>query len=220
MNGLGIVGLARCVAVWAATSVAVVGVILWTLPDLPGPGTPGAASFDRLLVRGCALAVAGCALWWWLVTTIVVTSAVHRLGVARPRSVVPPSARRWVLAACGLAVVAGGLSPAQATPGPLHQDDRALDGLSLDGLPLPERPTGGLPRAPLPSGEHVTVRPGDSLWRIAAASLRPGAGDVAVTVRWQGIYQRNRHVIGADPDLIRPGQRLLTPGNTPPRGET
>ncbi|MGY1436186.1 transglycosylase family protein [Streptomyces reniochalinae] len=51
------------------------------------------------------------------------------------------------------------------------------------------------------SGKHrVTVRPGDSLSRIAAERDVPGG--------WTELYAHNRDVIGDDPDLIRPGQRL------------
>ena len=50
------------------------------------------------------------------------------------------------------------------------------------------------------------VRRGDTLWSLAATELGPGASAGAVTERWRQVYQRNRGVIGADPDLIRPGQ--------------
>ncbi|MYV38054.1 LysM peptidoglycan-binding domain-containing protein, partial [Streptomyces sp. SID1328] len=43
-----------------------------------------------------------------------------------------------------------------------------------------------------------TVRQGDTLSTIAA---RHG-------VSWQRVYEANRSVIGADPNLIVPGQRL------------
>jgi len=35
----------------------------------------------------------------------------------------------------------------------------------------------------------------------------------AVEARWRAIYRLNRDVIGRDPDLIRPGQRLVLPPN-------
>ena len=53
----------------------------------------------------------------------------------------------------------------------------------------------------------VTVHDGDSLWSIADEHL--GAGD-----RWPEIYALNRSVVGADPDLIRPAQRLRLPVTT------
>lgn len=52
------------------------------------------------------------------------------------------------------------------------------------------------------------VRPGDSLW-VIAASLPAPAGD---TRKLTGqIYELNRETIGSDPDLIFPGQRLVLP---------
>lgn len=56
---------------------------------------------------------------------------------------------------------------------------------------------------------HV-VRPGDSLWTIAAAAL--GTDDpVPVARYWARIHRANREVIGPNPDLIYPGQRLALP---------
>ncbi|MFH8882476.1 transglycosylase family protein [Streptomyces californicus] len=45
-----------------------------------------------------------------------------------------------------------------------------------------------------------TVRPGDNLWAIADAQDLPGG--------WTGLYETNKDVLGADPDLILPGQNL------------
>ncbi|MET7935789.1 transglycosylase family protein [Streptomyces sp. NPDC005322] len=52
------------------------------------------------------------------------------------------------------------------------------------------------------SGSYAVVR-GDTLSRIATrASVRGG---------WKALYHANRRTIGANPDLIRPGQRLTLP---------
>ncbi|WOX20755.1 transglycosylase family protein [Streptomyces solicathayae] len=58
--------------------------------------------------------------------------------------------------------------------------------------------------------EMYTVEPGDSLSRIAR--------DEHVTGGWQRLYESNRSVVGDDPDLIFPGQRLAlrTPTTAPP----
>ncbi len=61
------------------------------------------------------------------------------------------------------------------------------------------------------SARPVVVRPGDTLWAIAAGRLGPGAGDSAVASEWPRWYAANRAVIGPDPDLILPGQRLTPP---------
>ncbi|OKJ99747.1 hypothetical protein AMK26_27525 [Streptomyces sp. CB03234] len=49
-----------------------------------------------------------------------------------------------------------------------------------------------------------TVRPGDNLWTIADEHKLPGG--------WSALYEANKGTVGADPDLILPGQSLeLTP---------
>jgi surface antigen len=54
-------------------------------------------------------------------------------------------------------------------------------------------------------GVERVVVPGDTLWGIAAELLGDGA-------RYREIYDANREVIGANPDLILPGQVLRLPG--------
>jgi nucleoid-associated protein YgaU len=52
--------------------------------------------------------------------------------------------------------------------------------------------------------EQYTVKPGDSLWKIAEQSY--GRGD-----QWRKIYEANKQVIGGNPNLIQPGQQLTIP---------
>jgi nucleoid-associated protein YgaU len=159
--------------------------------------------------------------------------------VALVRGRVPQGAhgltRRLVLAACGAAVVAGVSSPALAGQGG--------DLERLAGLPLPDRATAGVrvghapdPAAARPTAAPVTrpadrsastrpaegavvVRAGDSLWSLAAARLPASAGPGEVEEAWRAVYAANREEIGADPGLIRPGQRLRLPGTTGAEGQ-
>jgi len=55
-----------------------------------------------------------------------------------------------------------------------------------------------------PSPAIYEVSPGDSLWAIAKLLLGDGG-------RWSEIYEANSDLIGPDPDLILPGQRLVMP---------
>jgi hypothetical protein len=48
----------------------------------------------------------------------------------------------------------------------------------------------------------VTVRPGDSLSRIAMTRCGNPRD-------WTGIYDRNRKVVGSNPDMVFPGERLV-----------
>ena len=57
--------------------------------------------------------------------------------------------------------------------------------------------------APAGSPGDVTVHPGDSLSEIAQEYRVPGG--------WPALYQADRALIGPDPDLIHPGERLALP---------
>jgi nucleoid-associated protein YgaU len=78
-------------------------------------------------------------------------------------------------------------------------------------IPTTGRPSRGRTTEPGTSPLRAVVRPGDSLWSIAAAELGPDATDTQIAARWPRWYAANRHSIGADPDLIHPGQVLRTP---------
>ncbi|WP_218220502.1 LysM peptidoglycan-binding domain-containing protein [Nesterenkonia sp. Act20] len=67
------------------------------------------------------------------------------------------------------------------------------------------------PRDASGSAEEVLVRPGDTLWDIAAEHLGSGATDGEVAESWPRWYETNRHTIGDDPALIQPGMVLLPP---------
>lgn len=55
-------------------------------------------------------------------------------------------------------------------------------------------------------GEVYTVQEGDNLTKIAKHKYKSDSqGNVDM------IYQANKHVIGKDKDLIKPGQMLLIP---------
>ncbi|MDX3855132.1 transglycosylase family protein [Streptomyces sp. AK02-01A] len=58
--------------------------------------------------------------------------------------------------------------------------------------------------------EGYTVARGDSLSEIAV--------DESVRGGWQRLYEENRRLIGSDPDLIFPGQKLVLRVQAPPKG--
>lgn len=65
------------------------------------------------------------------------------------------------------------------------------------------------PSSPEPgeiNGTRYTVRPGDSLWGIAVQELGPTASLPQIDRRWRAIYETNRQIIGANPNLIYPEQ--------------
>lgn len=147
--------------------------------------------FPAAVLALVSLLTVGVGAWALLVCALASTRALRGLALAlTPR----------ILHGVVLAGVAGTLNATTS-----HADDHGVDGLRL-----PDRPT--VVSTARPVTEHVVVvRPGDSLWAIARAHLGSHA-DVAGTARacdrW---YQANRDVIGDDPDLIKPGQRLAAP---------
>lgn len=231
MNGMKR-SLSRCLLVWLTTTLLILALVHMIAPDLVaaaaainGPGLD-TQPFDTILLWLCATAATVCACWLWAGTTAVVLEAVR--GTGRPWQLrgVPAPLRRLVLVACGIAV-AGLVSPATATPGPVHLDRTGQAGAAIiEGLPLPDRATGAAhgARGPgTPATGHVgptadptvshlaVVHPGDSLWSIARTDLGSTAQALDITGHWHRIYALNRDLIGPDPDLVRPGQRLRMP---------
>ncbi|MFF2780697.1 transglycosylase family protein [Streptomyces sp. NPDC058052] len=74
---------------------------------------------------------------------------------------------------------------------------------------LPKEPAEAGPTTVPTVREMYTVTPGDSLSEIAR--------DERVRGGWQRLYEINRKVVGDDPDLILPGQRLTLRIAAPPR---
>ncbi|MFD3331814.1 transglycosylase family protein [Streptomyces sp. NPDC058700] len=90
-----------------------------------------------------------------------------------------------------------GATTAKASTGPNAPRTASLPGQRA----LPEQPTRNVGPTAVPTvREMYTVTPGDSLSKIA--------GEERVQGGWQRLYAANRPVVGDDPDLIHPGQRL------------
>jgi LysM repeat protein len=217
----------------ASCAGAVAGAWSLAVPAL-GPllGTAAPLTLADVVAAGCAVALLGCATWLLAVTGLTVAATVGRL--AAPRSTVahalgrvservtPVALRTVVTAAVGVSLTLTTAGPSSADP---HGRGPARPGLT--GLALPDRTTGAAAlstptRAAAPPARKpavVTVRPGDSLWSIASGLLGAGAGDAAVTRAWHRLFDANHHRVGADPDLIRPGTRLVVPGDLAPDRE-
>lgn len=98
-----------------------------------------------------------------------------------------------------------GMSPA-VTPGTTSAAVAAQE--STPTAPTAAARTGRATSQPAHDAGLIVVRPGDSLWTIAAAELPAGSSAAAVDAAWRSLFAANRDVIGDDPDLIVPGQRL------------
>ncbi|WP_299051167.1 LysM domain-containing protein [uncultured Nocardioides sp.] len=181
------------------------------------PGCP--AALRRLLLTACGAAATGA-----LVTGLTLPASADPL----PRPVPVGGS----LASGALVGSADPAAAVAATPDP--------DGPDLHGLPMPDRAHSGPgardadrdrgPRGRATPGDPVrpsageggvhVVRPGDTLWDLAADRLRarddraPSAADV--DAEWRALWAANADVVGPDPDLLLPGQHLRTPGHAAP----
>ncbi|HVA61333.1 MAG TPA: LysM peptidoglycan-binding domain-containing protein [Mycobacteriales bacterium] len=103
------------------------------------------------------------------------------------------------------------MSPApnrDSSRAPTAPSHRVAEGLGKAEPARPEHGRGPTPTAPT---DWVLVRPGDSLWSIAARWLGPGANADSIASTWPRWYAENRVTVGDDPALIFPGQRLRAP---------
>jgi hypothetical protein len=204
----------------------------WT--DLPA--TPPDQSLPLLL---CLAVFAVCA--WVALLLAVASAArlpghLGRLAGSAFRVLAPTVVRRAVEVMLGATTVLAVTAGAAQAAGPAHRPMAAaahaaiatplLAGLDRPAAPAPDldrpstEPSRGIglvsavpTRSPVPQAKSsmVTVRAGDSLWRIAARSLPHDAGPRAIERAWHRWYDANRGVIGADPDLLQPGQQLVPP---------
>lgn len=220
----------RCILVWlGATALLAIGVSMLAGGVQPAfedmhAGNLADESFDTLLVLLCSFLAVACFVWFWMTSTIVILQAAGGLASGHRSRVpgCPELVRRTVLFACGVAVAGSMAVPAHAAA---PHGDPAHTGHTLAGLPLPERAVRQdspairtrqahlvpIARADADWKAHrsvVRVRPGDSLWSIAARTLGPTASTAEVNQRWHEIYELNQALIGADPDVIHPGQEL------------
>lgn len=163
-----------------------------------------ASTFDDLLTAIASWLLAGCGCWGALICAAVLVEAVTG---GRLHATVwvgcPPALRRALFALVGVALLAvpghasasaSGAAPGSRRPAPEQ------------ALPVPARPLG-----PARDGTRILVKPGDTLWHLAGARLPRTATAAEVCEQVERLHRRNRDLIGPDPDLIWPGQRLVVP---------
>jgi len=183
------------------------------------------ASGEPLTELIVAVALLAWALVGWIgmVAALLLLSrlpgAAGSLATRAFRRTAPAVLRRSLQAALGLtvsiSVIATVAAPAAAHHGGLHAHVGKPDSTAALPLPAVADPPTSLdwpqPAAQPEAAQHVTVRPGDSLWRLAAERLPEGAPAARIAQTWPTWWAANRGVIGADPDLLHPGTRLTAP---------
>lgn len=182
--------LVRCLTVWMLTTAAVVVVPLGLAPELRAaraladPADRASVPFDALLAIAAAIALTACAVWFWVVTTLVVGQAM----TGRVRSVhgCPDGVRRLLFAACGLALVATAApAAADSTAGRPPAPD---DSYAVSGLPLPDR-------VAIDSGEPSAVEP---------SAVEPGAVEPSA-VEPSAVQPSADKPSAVPPNAVKPG---------------
>lgn len=201
-------------------------------------GADGAA----LSLAGAALWVLALWLGAGLVAAVVavVPGSCGRLARTVARVLLPAALYRVVIGAAGLGLFlapvaagasasagGGGHAAASTSTPPIPTPTWPSDPPSLPAPGWPSGPAAATPNGNVPppgarppqsaqpaDARAVLVRPGDSLWDLAAARLGADGTLAQTAAAWPRWYAANRAVIGADPDLIKPGQRLTPPAST------
>lgn len=162
-----------------------------------------------------------------------------RCAAVVTRRIAPAAVRRSVQLALGIGLAAGVTCASPAVAAPLAEGSGtsavAMSVPSLDWVTgarptapsaAPATPAAApapasaapfaaapAPAAPAPptAPATVVVAPGDSLWSLAERSLGHGATAQQVAATWPAWWAANRDVLGPDPHVIHPGDRLTPP---------
>jgi hypothetical protein len=213
---------------YAAVFVAIGGALVYGATTALAEAAKHPLVLSNQLAGGSA--VVGIAVYSWIALLVAVSlgeqlgGSIGRLARECARLVAPAGWRNSVRVACGAAAVAvpaaglvGIQASADASTSPqAHAIVSTADapnrhgGIWLDGLPMPDRPA-GRPSGAQSGPRLAIVRPGDTLWQIAARHLGPAATDARIAADWPRWYAANRSVIGDDPGLITPGTVLHAP---------
>ena len=172
------------------------------------------------LVAGiCWLLLGWLALGFSCCAAGALPGVLGRGGRAASRRLLPAALRHAAAVALGVSVVtSGGPATAAVTPG--AHGGGPVAAVTVTRQPVRPTPAGvDFPvdwparssAVPVPGRRTVVVAPGECLWDLAAAQLGRGASNARIATEWQRWYAANRTVIGPDPDLIHPGQRLVSP---------
>jgi len=182
----------------------------WALVDATAAlRHPSTLAFDDVLAAFAAWLLVGCAGWSVLICAAAVLEATTAGRLPATTWVgCPTTVRRLLLAGLGVALVtvpgqsstatASGPTAGPGTPGMTQRQ----------ALPVPARPLGAAYSQAKPG---IVVQPGDTLWQLATDRLPALAPVGEVVDLVERFHHHNRRVVGPDPDLILPGQRLAVP---------
>lgn len=217
-----------------------IGLVLYVCVPPPAQLLHAIASGDPDEIVLCLVGALAIAVYGWLLGCFAITAATALPGwlgqaaTAIQAVLVPIGVSRLMAGVLGVSLAFGPVTATTAAPAGstatalADRDSGDQSGVSPNQLrgsvsspgvsavvPKMNTPAGPHRAAPPPRGagrpDTVVVRPGDTLWGIAAAHLGKRPRVAAIAAEWPRWWAANRVVIGPDPDLIRPGQRLRTP---------
>ena len=182
---------------------------------------------------GALVPVAGALVWLaavWLGVALAVGLSLRLPGLAGRIAgrvagllagrLLPRAVLTLVSGSAGVGLLLAPVASAAPAPGPsqhLPAPAWPVTSTSAPAWPTsapPTTPAHAPRREPRPAAAGsaaVTVRPGDSLWTIARGRLGARATPARIAREWPRWFATNRAVIGADPDLLQPGQVLRAP---------
>jgi hypothetical protein len=181
------------------------------------------AELARLGTDAALGTAAAAGLWCaaaWLALGLTAAAAARRPGrggrwaAALARALLPRALRTLVAGGAGVGLLLAPAAALAAPPPPAAPTAPAWPVQNPSQPPPPPSGTAPAHRSPHPD-EAVVVRPGDSLWSIAAHRLGDHPPDAHVAAAWPRWFSANRSVIGDDPALIRPGAVLHPPASDP-----
>jgi hypothetical protein len=190
---------------WAVGTALTLSALLTLAAALPGLARSGTAALERAWAPGFVRRALAAALG--LTAAGVASSSAGSAWAAT--SITPPTPWHTPASTAGFVADRPVVASVPATT------------LGSHPAPTPEARSAPArhaePDASTPPRAEVVVRPGDTLWDLAAEWLGPAATAAQIAAEWPRWHVANLPVIGPDPDLLRPGQRLVIP--PPPVGE-
>jgi len=205
-------------ALLVATGGAAV-TLWWLTAGMLAAGRRGGMTFDEAVGLAAVLGCWVCVGWFVVAVTVAAAAAapgaIGRSCAGAAEMLAPCTLRTLVAAGLGVGMVSG--PAAAATPVPADLGAAAAPArpavVQLDQHLVPARLSADLPPLDRPAHDAptVTVHAGDCLWSIAGRHLGPQATDAEIAAAWPSWYAANRDVIGADPNLLHPGQQLVAP---------
>lgn len=198
---------------WTLTSLA--GLSMWfTAPHARSAADAVTGDdFPRALLGLASLALLVTAAW-----VILIVGMAQLVGqTAALRAVTPQVIQGALFVGAAGAIAIAPANADQGVPPPQVHGTVSVATHSLDGLPFPDRPQSDRAQPDHPAHNRqrgdriVIVEPGDTLWAIARRALPDGASNADIARSCGQWFAANRAVIGNDPDLILPAQRLRPP---------